>query len=330
MITGVELMKISRPEDLFPKDEREIKKLYRELVKMYHPDVYGNDDVFRRINELYKAAMEKIKTNSWGFKNTLTIKSDSGKKISLNYIKKHNFELGEMYIANKVVLYLLPKSNEKYYTNYIDKVKSIKYADESMENEFALFIPKIIRHGKTESGDCFIVILKYDDVLYLPDILSKFKISNRHACWMISRIINLCCLMKYNNLSFNNININSIFICPRTHKVFLFDWWYVTKLGEKMIGLPKFNYNLMTPTQKASKLTSSTLDIDSVKAFAMTMKSYTEGDVPKEFELWAKGGSSEDTFKEFSEWDKCLDASYGERKFVVLDITKNHIYEEAV
>ena len=50
MITGVELMKISRPEDLFPKDEREIKKLYRELVKMYHPDVYGNDDVFRRIN----------------------------------------------------------------------------------------------------------------------------------------------------------------------------------------------------------------------------------------------------------------------------------------
>ncbi len=72
--------------------QEEIKKAYREKVKQYHPDQYGDnplkdlaEEKLREINEAYDTLMKKTSSNNYGYSN-----SNSGYNQSSSYSQNHS------------------------------------------------------------------------------------------------------------------------------------------------------------------------------------------------------------------------------------------------
>ena len=145
--------------------------------------------------------------------------------------------------------------------------------------------------------------------------------------WMQSRLNNLLCYFKFNGIVNNSISLETIFISPEYHSVaILGGWWFTTNIGEKMIAVPSHLYNSVPPTVRASKLASCTTDGEFVKALGR--KLLEKAKAPKAFQNWLEYGAGDDPFKEYETWHtKILKESYGERKFIHLDLKWEDVYE---
>lgn len=339
MISEKQILKAEKPGDIFTNDIKIIKNEYKELVKIYHPDVNTSPnakDIFQKINNFYNIALKDIEEKRWEKKNFIRINKTNGKAIEATYLSSIKFELGETYVCNKHIIYVFDSDKKKYKDNMISSIKAIKYENKKMEEEFKRYFPTILDEFTTTEGKHVVVISKTEDVFPLKDVLNYFnnKIENRHVAWIISRLQNICCFLKYNNIVHNGININNCFISPEHHAILLLGgWWYATKTDEKMIGTTKEIFDIMPILSKSNKKSSPITDLESIKLLGRTLCGYSnprtfmkETDIPKPIAEFLIGGSGDDAYKEFQTWDTVLDKGYGVRKFIPLTVTQKQIY----
>ncbi len=333
-----QILSISKCGDLFPNDINKTKAQYKELAKVWHPDTNKSpkaSDVFAKINELYNKALKLINEGVWEKTNYIIICKESGDKMAIDYYSTFDFELGTCYIANTKIIYLLSSDKRKYYDNAIKQVKSLKYKDRNMEEKFSMFFPKIDQTFKTNKGEYVISLTKTEDVYPLKDIFEYFdnKILDKHVAWILSRLCNLTCFMKFNNMVHNGISINNCFVSPKYHSILLLGgWWYATKENEMMIGTTKDIFDIMPVLTKSNRESSSLTDLESVKLLARQLlgesncrKLALNTKIPKPFINYLICGSGSDSYDEFAKWDKALTESYGERKFLTMEI--KNLYE---
>lgn len=338
-MTAEQILSISKCGDLFPYGVDNVKAKYKELVKEWHPDANKNSkaaDVFQKITELYNKALELLEQGTWEKTNYVLIAKDNGKKIALNYDTVFDFELGTCYVTKTKIVYVLGKDKKKYFDNAITRIKSLKYADKKMEDTLSICMPKIYQTFQSNNGEYVIVLDKTEDVYPLKSVFEYFgnKIQDRHVAWIISRLCNLTCFLKYNGIVHNGININNVFVSPQYHSILLLGgWWYTTKENEKMIGTTKDIFSIMSVTAKGSKKSSYLTDLESVKLLGRQLlgesncrKLALDTTIPKAFINFLISGSGDDSYKEFSKWDKALNDSYGARRFVKMEV--NDIYNK--
>ena len=338
-MTAEQILSISKCGDLFPYGVDNVKAKYKELIKEWHPDANKNSkaaDVFQKITELYNKALELLEQGTWEKTNYVLITKDNGKKIALNYDTVFNFELGTYYVTKTKIVYVLGKDKKKYFDNAITRIKSLKYADKKMEDTLSICMPKIYQTFQSNNGEYVIVLDKTEDVYPLKSVFEYFgnKIQDRHVAWIISRLCNLTCFLKYNGIVHNGININNVFVSPQYHSILLLGgWWYTTKENEKMIGTTKDIFSIMSVTAKGSKKSSYLTDLESVKLLGRQLlgesncrKLALDTTIPKAFINFLISGSGDDSYKEFSKWDKALNDSYGARRFVKMEV--NDIYNK--
>ena len=332
------ILSIEKCGDLFPYGEDAIKAKYKELSKEWHPDNNNHPDatrVFTKITELYNYALELLANGQWEKTNYILISKADGKKISLNYDTCFDFELGTCYVTKTKIVYVLGSDKEKYYSNAIQRIKSLQYKDKKMEDDLSRFFPKLYQSFKTNNDEFVIVLDKTEDVYPLKNVLEYFdhKIDDKHVAWIISRLCNLTCYLKYSGLVHNGININNCFISPRHHSILLLGgWWYATGEGDAMIGTTKDIFFIMSVTAKGSKKSSALTDLESVKLLGRQLLGETncrklalDSSIPKPFINFLIGGSSDNSYEEFSKWDKALEDSYGKRRFINMEI--KNVYE---
>ncbi len=317
--------------DIFPiADKDNVNKLYKDYCKAFHPDAncHANaTDAFANLQILYKEATKALEGGMWEGTNYLYIKtSTSG--LSIPYLYHCVFELGEYYVTKSYMVYIFEKSKNLYYNNYIKRVKEIKYADDKMKM-FANFIPNIYKEFDTDNKH-IIVIHKPEDTYPLRCFVENYfnnEVPNKHLAWMVTRLLNLCCFLKYNNLVSNGINIDNLFVCPEQHSICLYGgWWYTQPIGGKMNGTTGEIFNIMLPKTKADRVADAATDIESVKLIARKLSSKTiERPLSDYFSL----GSTSDAYKELAKWDDVLKNAFGERKFIKLDnINNNTLYKK--
>ena len=332
------ILSIVKCGDLFPCDEDKIKTKYKELVKEWHPDTNSNPEasnVFAKINELYNRALKLLKNGQWEKTNYILISKTDGKKIALNYDTYFNFELGTCYVTRTKLIYLLDNDKEKYYNNAIHRINNLQYKDKKMEEDLSRFFPKIYQTFKTINGEYGIVLEKTEDVYPLKNVFEYFngKIDDRHVAWIISRLCNLTCYLKYSGLVHNCINLNNCFVSPKYHSILLLGgWWYSTKEDENMIGTTKDIFSIMSVSAKSSKKSQVLTDLESVKLLGRQLLGETncrklslDSSIPKPFINLLIGGSGDNSYEEFTKWDKALSDSYGKRKFINMEI--KNLYE---
>lgn len=333
-----EILIMKEPYELFEIHENHIRKQYIELMKIYHPDLHYNSklyiEVCSKINELYNKALEDINKGITIENDLVKLKGTDGESYCMKYSICHRFELGEMYIGSNAVMYVLEKEYEYLNNNYIEKVKTIKYANECMKEEFIRYIPKIIKNFNTKEKS-ILIIDKDKDLYSLRDVLNFYnkKIPSRHAAWILNSLYNITCFINFNNLNHNGITIDNYFISPKNHSgVLLGGWWYATYKHEEMKGVCKDVYSVMNDYIKEIKLSNTTLDLECIKLIGRTIlgdktgiKLVSEKSIPKELTLWVRGACSNNSYKEYEDYNKVLNEAFGKRKFIEMEI--ENLYE---
>ncbi|KLU73521.1 MAG: hypothetical protein RHS_0925 [Robinsoniella sp. RHS] len=329
-----QILSISKTGDLFPYGIDMIKARYKELVKVWHPDINctpGAAEVYSRITELYREALKLSEAGAWEKSNYILVsRRDDNEKIALNYDAAFDFELGTRYETKTRIAYVLGSDKKKYFENAVMRISGLKFQDEHMKADLSRFLPRILNAFQTKGGEYVILLEKPDHVISLKSVLAYFggKLDDRHVAWIISRLCSLTCFLKYNKLVHNGININNCFISPDNHSILLLGgWWYTTGENEKMIGTSRDIFSIMPVAAKEDKKSSSLTDLESVKLMGRQLfgevncrKLSMDLSVPEPFIHFLTGGSGRDPYEEFVKWDRALNDSYGRRKFIHMEI----------
>lgn len=164
MINIDEILEMKYPYQLYTGDKDIAKKEYINYLKMFHPDLHENSekysDVTSKINELYSEAIELIENGNWMEDGNIKITSSDGQKYSMKFNVAYSFELGEYYIGNKSILYLIDRTHCAFIDNALIKIKNLKYENDNMKCEFEKYFPKILKKFDTLNEKTGILVEK--------------------------------------------------------------------------------------------------------------------------------------------------------------------------
>lgn len=334
------ILKVSEPGELFTEDLETMKAEYTRLARIWHPDVNDNsvlaNEVMTRINTLYGQGTELIRRGRWSKPGYLKLRSLDGKSHEVTYRRSCDFELGTMYIGDRVVLYLLTEANEAFFANGIRLIEGLGFADDRMRGEVARYLPRVL--GRFETWDhCWgLVVAKTPDQFLLQDVLQYYdgQLSDRHVAWILSSLYNLACYLDYSRLAHNAITLDTYFISPQQHNgALLGGWWYATSQGGRMAGVPEPVYPVLPPRVQAEKRGDIQTDLEAIRLIGRELlgdrtgsRLPESGKVPEALVAWLRGAPAENAWDEYSRWKEVLDRSFGPRRFTQMRFTANELY----
>lgn len=332
----------SQPERLFPNSEDDAKALFREMAKQWHPDINKDPQaqaVFERINKLYDNVIDKIKNKTWSKPGLFTITGKDGKVREIKYRRKHSFELGEMVYGDRVICYVVRSEYKDLFGQYLETVKHcFKYENDNMKKEIGRYLPEILDNFETDKGDFVVVLAKTPDVFLLKDVLDFYngEIDPKHVAWIMSSLYNLSCYLSYAGLTHNAISEMTCFVSPKYHSVMIFGgWWYSRRIHSKITALPKFSLEIASSDMLKTKISDPSLDLRLIRQLGLTLLGDPSGSsiihtnkVPKPMLDFLRGITQGNARQDYANWEKYRDKSFGERRFVEMDIKANDIYKE--
>lgn len=346
---------VTQPEKLFPHDENGIKDLFRELVRKWHPDRNKTPkaaEVFRRVTELKDKAEEKLTNGGWHTPGLLEIKQPSGKTATIRYLKKHDFELGEMYICKDKIAYVVRPEFKDLFNNAVDRIRNTRFAAPEMETQFRPQLPKFVGTFEAADGRQVLVIERDPQMILLRDLADhhKGRLDPKHVAWIISRLLNIACYLETNGLTHNAISVDTVYVLPKDetfkptpankpskkdHSMALLGgWWYATPQGRPLLGLPGHALNYAPRDLLASGRADSTHDRHMIRIIGRELLGDVSGvklqhdkSISPALAEWLSRPGSGDAITDFKAWDQVLKDSFGARRFVELPVSASDIYQ---
>lgn len=334
MKTLSDIMQAQKCGDIFEWGSKQhINAQYKELARIYHPDIYkgtGSKDIMAKINRLHKEALDLLENGTWESTNEALFLSREGVRSKLTYKKKFDFELGTEYVARSHVFYCLDEKYKRFFENARFQTGAIlsSKSEKKMFEEFSKYIPYFNSCFSAKDGTYCIGFKKPIDVVPLRVLAEHYNgsIPAVHVAWMISRLLNFACFFQHTGIAHNGLTIENLYVNPLSHSIYPYGgWWYVQNLGKKLLGVPKFVYDVMPPKEKGEKVSSTRTDIETIKRTASILLG--KNDAPKAFLDFLNSGSSENAIQEFEKWSTALDKAYGKRSFIQMDITIDELYK---
>lgn len=190
-----EILAIVNPKVLFGNNA---KADYHTLVKIWHPDISGRNDVFQHISNLYQQLSSSVADNF------LYHDTKADKSYRFHFASKIQTDTGFMYVGAASLCFQFDDGFVSKIENYR---RPFQYKNERMQEEFERYLPNVI-----QITDKHCVIKKPAKTFPLREILDKFngKIDPHHVAWVISRLLNINCFLKFAGISHNAINIDEI------------------------------------------------------------------------------------------------------------------------
>lgn len=331
---ATELLKIQLPEALFSQpDEDTITAEYRDLAKKWHPDHNTSpqaSDVFDHLTKLRAAAFARLETGSWWHDGLLHLTKKNGTHAKLHYLQHAKMDIGDAFIGEHTVLYIINKSYLYFKQNL-----TFNYVNSRMETEFKKYLPDFKTEFSLKGDDLVLVSPMESGFLSLRHILNKQgNLDARQAMWILSTLYNLACYLEYVRLVHHDISADNYFVEPAKHfGALIGGWWYAAKAGEKLSRVPKRTFAIMPPDVLSKKQADFRTDLESIKALGREMLGDRMGsllpyrkDVPTALSNWLRVASTGSAQKDYTIWQKVIKDSFGERKYVVLEESVKTIY----
>ena len=105
--------------------------------------------------------------------------------------------------------------------------------------------------------------------------------------------------------------------------------------GSKLLGVTAAAYNLMPPDVRDKKLADPRVDLELSRAVGRYVlgdgggsRLLADKNIPKAFVDWVRLPTSGDAMKDYKGWEAALKKSFGERKFIKLDLTAEMVYNK--
>jgi hypothetical protein len=261
--------------------------------------------------------------------NTLTLCLSDSTSLLVKYYKSHKFELGEMFISNKTVGFMIQPEYSDLVKRFLGVTKGeLLFASEEMEKQISRYLPNV-QNGivkKLDSGDFWVQFAKDENTILLQDVLEYDTIDVRHVGWIVNSLYNLSCYLKFRDLTHNYISPATVFISPDKHYIELLGgWWYYEIVGRKLQYLPKVVAKNFTKEILKDKKASHLLDLNAIKDIAKILidKSSDPSSVLLDFlKIESTGRPDED----WAIWRIYLELAFGKAKYISWDITKDKVY----
>lgn len=227
----------------------------------------------------------------WNYHDHITYYSADDVEINIDYLFYTEEDNVKTYVAKESIIYIFAPGDKNKVDSFIGNLKLVQYPSADIKN-LSLLLPFIKANIKLKNGGTLIAVAKQENVYPL---FAFGSIKPEHAAWIVSRLENLCCLFEFSELAHNGISINSVFINPRTHEVFLPGGWW--------------------KTYKKSSSRDKT-DLYAIRKVAGQIIDEYKNIAPNEFIKFIKGIPAQDAYSDFELWDTVIEKGFGGHKFV--------------
>lgn len=342
-MSAADILAISaaEPEKLFEPDADAIGTLYKRLAKKWHPDLNREPsakDVFQRVAELKVAAEEKLARGAWHTPGQFKAMQKSGTELLVKYLKRRDFELGEMYIGRGSVTYVVRPEFADLYENAARVIGGLKYPNDKFREQFAPQLPKILKATELADGARVLIVERDPEKVFLSDLLefTGGKLEAKHVAWVASRLHNITCYLQWAGLAHNALTLDTCLVSPKDHTFAIAGgWWYAVPQGRPLIGLPgevvKYAPRAMIEGGRAT----IALDQAMVRVIGRQLLGDPVGvrmahnpDIPRPMADWLALPGSGDAIKDFETWQNTvLKNSFGPRRFADLSVKPSDVYQ---
>lgn len=269
------------------------KAEYRRLALQYHPDKGGTTKDFQALNEAW-----------WKYEEVPVAKQG----------------LLFWYRTNSSTIYIYKDHLEQRLNMPTDLYKPLRYPTEEA---------RLIMEPCVPSSNKATLIKIDPGMIPLRLVKDKFK-DPKDCAWLISRLMNICCLLRFNNRMHGCINIDNIMINKDKHWAGLYTGWeFSGEFGNlpEMVASDVFS-TLPTRLQENFK-SCQDVDLLAVKRLAAVLMDKKE-DPLDPIATWIYTGSNTDSLFEYGRWEMALDKAFGKRKFMPMCFDVEEIYKQAI
>ena len=305
----IDILNIKNPFLLFNSANN--KEIFRNLIREFHPDKHNGEKIYNEACSHICKLYEQVSKCKFDTTNLICVNNSS---FCNEYIYK-----------DKIIYDLKDK------TDFVLKVQSLsfKYANDDMKKVFEPILPKFIFNNNN-----IIVTNKNENLYSLKYIMMMLKkLDNRTVMWIISRLMNLCCFMQFNNIAYNNFKIENLYVDTKNHNVYLLcGWWFFEKINSIVKFVDYEIYNIISTNIIKSKICTTKTDLICIKNIAKKLLGYEmnfirDNSIPNALKKWLIEQPGSNAFEEFQKWDRCIVDSFGKRKFTDFPINvNNYIY----
>lgn len=341
-------IKVDEPERLFPPSAEEIKRIYRLLAKIWHPDYNKSPeakDVFTHLNQLHEKAEEKLANNNWAEPGFFSYKLKDGKTLRVPSDVRREFDdgLGTMHIGPTTITYVVGRANEDLFQNAIQQIRGITFLDNDqrpdtkIEKTLKRCLPTDFKTYETDDAFILTIRKKPDDIL-LRDLLPLLPGDKRaaHIAWIMSRMHQMVRYLDHTGITHNAITLDTVFVSPREHSIGLFGgWWYAARYGAVLSSVPAEATEFLPNTGGKPILAYGKIDREMIRAAGREMLGDRGGTrllmskaAPQPMIDYLRLLSSGDAQKDFTEWyQNVLPKSFGARRFTELHVNYSDVYQ---
>lgn len=339
MSLSEELLKIGKPEGLFPGNPEEAKKKYYQLAKHWHPDTCHEKnatEVFQHVKILYETALKKFETNTWHGKSRVSfylkgnaLNNHVGELV-MDCLISHPFDLGIYYVGEKFVTYIVNEDHKDLWTNAQIRTTYFKYGSPNMEKEISKYLPIKTSFFQLRDGRFGMTVHKDPELLLLRDVLEHYQsVDPKHIAWILSSLYNMACYLNYAQLVHNEISLDTYFISPKNHVgALLGGWFYTTPNVAPIKQVSARTFNHLPWVVKTKKYSSGLTDLELIRCVGRELAGNKLSELPAPMLTRLRDVATEDALKEYSEWRKTLEKSFGKRTFTEMTLDSKTLYDK--
>ena len=255
---------------------------------MTDADFKGNEEFRKKLLEYYKAQADNKEFDYssdtlWKCNGEDNFVMKNGQNLSVKYMYKYDYNGCVSYLAKENAVYVF--DNDKSKSDFMNGLQRLVFpeADVKLERCF----PKLKMEIELSDGREVLVYIRRPN--FFPAELFA-PVASEHLAWMISRMENICCELKYSNIQHGGIDERSLWVNPITHEGALFgDWRNVKPLTD--IG-----------------------DLVAIRRTAIGLAKNSRN--PIELYDFLNSRPAKDAFEDFSKWDEVINKGFGGHRFV--------------
>ena len=348
--TAEEILSASRPREIFTMNPATIEQEKDEYIERFKPQDYStikNFMVTQKVILLYRQALDELDGGraSENVRYSFTIHAENGSTYEVHADYAYKAKIGDMYVTEKNVVFVIPPRNKSYYENYIEKTdRFTRIATKDWVNVEHM-LPNVYKHFEDEDGNGIIVVTKPCQKMYpLREIWNYYggKLSSEHVASIMTRLYNFVSYLGIIGINHNGITMDNLFFAPgRTVEkgesysvedmriVGVFGgWFFATRDYEKLKGVPREVNEIMPRSCKESGYSSFEVDELSIKRLARELLGDPSGEnldgVPEPLVDWVNSDYiHKNAYEEFCAWEKARTLSFGKHRFVEMDVSIN-------
>ncbi len=313
----------------------ELKRQYREFAMAVHPDRGGTDDALAKLTALHDEALAQAPLTGWVEQGKLSFTCTDRKVRNIRYRHHHSVGPGRAYQSNGFITFMFPNEHADLIERARRAITTFRFP--SAEQEKRLMLAGAPRYVATfHAADAPVVgltVAATPSLVRLDHLLKHEggKLAPAHAAWITTRLLNLCCWLKWHGRVHHDISAENIYLDAARHDLHLLGgWWHQTDEGAQMpLKLPGATVAELPRLVRQSKAATAQTDLRLVRRVVRQVLGDAAASLaaaPQPFAAWLQGPPAKDAFQDFADWEKVRDASFGERKFVKLEVSADDVY----